>query len=324
MKSHGFGVALLSAAVIAASAPAQAQHGTLTRSFVSSSGVDTNPCTITQPCASFAHAYTMVGANGIVAALDPGKYGPLTISGPVTINGNGWAAITAAAQNTGITINAGSGDVILTGLEVDGAGAAYAGIVFNSGSSLTITNCSLQNFVGGGTGQGAGIYIAPTAGTLDFSITNTTVSHNVSYGISFQPSESNVANGVIDHVVANNNANGIQIDTSAESGANGTTVVTISNSIVSYSTNFGIYADNFAAELTVSIDNTSVSSIPGAGSGGIEASSTANVFLGRSVITGNDYGVIDVTSGNTFYSFGDNRISGNTHNGSLTTTLSTR
>src|SRR5580704_8067253 len=113
MKSHVFGFALLIAAAVIASAPAQAQNGSLTRSFVSSAGVDTNPCTITQPCATFAHAYTAIGANGIIAALDPGKYGPLTITGPVTINGNGWAAITAPAQGAGITINANTGNVIL-------------------------------------------------------------------------------------------------------------------------------------------------------------------------------------------------------------------
>ena len=77
MKSHVFGFALLSAVAIVASAPAQAQNGSLTRSFVSSAGVDTNACTIAAPCATFAQAYTKVGANGIVAALDPGKYGPL-------------------------------------------------------------------------------------------------------------------------------------------------------------------------------------------------------------------------------------------------------
>jgi hypothetical protein len=104
--------------------PVQAQNGALTRSFVSSAGVDTNACTIAAPCATFATAYTKIGANGIIAALDPGKYGPITITGPVTINGNGWAAITAPASGngtiSGITINAVSGDVILTGLEIDG------------------------------------------------------------------------------------------------------------------------------------------------------------------------------------------------------------
>jgi hypothetical protein len=264
----------------------------------------------------------MVGSNGIVAALDPGKYGALTIAGPVTINGNGWAAITGTPNGNGITINAVSGNVILNGLEIDGAGAAYDGIVFNSGSSLTITNCSVQNFIGTGTGQGAGIYIAPAAGILAFSITNTTLSNNASYGIYFLPTGSNVANGVIDHVVANNNANGIQIDTSNEAGANGTTVVTISNSIVSYITNLGILARNFAANLTVSIDNVSISSIPSAGSEAIDAFGTPIVYLGRSVITGNDIGVIDQTDSKTFYSLGDNRIYGNTHSNSLSSSLS--
>src|SRR5580700_2951934 len=126
-------VATLALAAVFSAAPAQAQNGTLTRSFVSSAGVDSNPCTIAQPCATFAHAYTAIGANGIIAALDPGKYGPITITGPVTVNGNGWAAITGPASGTAITINAVSGNVTLIGLEIDGAGAADTGILFNSG-----------------------------------------------------------------------------------------------------------------------------------------------------------------------------------------------
>src|SRR5580692_13214781 len=101
MKSHVFGFALLIAAAVIASAPAQAQNGSLTRSFVSSSGVDTNPCTIAQPCATFARAYTAIGANGIIAALDPGKYGAINITTAITIDGNGWAAITAPANSNG-------------------------------------------------------------------------------------------------------------------------------------------------------------------------------------------------------------------------------
>ena len=81
------------AATLFISLPAHAQ---LTRTFVSSSGVDTNPCTTVAPCATFARAYSLVASNGIVAALDPGKYGPFTITGPVTIDGNGWAAVTAS------------------------------------------------------------------------------------------------------------------------------------------------------------------------------------------------------------------------------------
>src|SRR3984885_4282882 len=132
MRIHIFPSAAVAAATatLVLSLPAQAQNGTLTRSFVSSAGLDSNSCMITAPCATFAEAYTKISANGIIAALDPGKYGAIAIAGPVTIKGNGWAAITAPAQGTGITISAGSGNVILTGLEMDGAGTAYNGIVF--------------------------------------------------------------------------------------------------------------------------------------------------------------------------------------------------
>src|ERR1700728_3231297 len=107
----------------------------LTRTFVSSTGVDTNPCTTAAPCATFAKAYTAVAPSGIVAALDPGKYGALTITGPVTIDGNGWAAITAASNSNGITINAQSNDKItLKGLAIDGVGTANNGILFNTGA----------------------------------------------------------------------------------------------------------------------------------------------------------------------------------------------
>jgi hypothetical protein len=303
-----FGLALLSAIAIVASAPAQAQNGSLTRSFVLSAGADTNPCTITQPCASFAHAYTAVGANGIVAALDPGKYGPLAITGPVTINGNGWAAITGTAQGAGITINAGSGDVTLNGLEIDGAGAAYNGIVFNTGSSLIVTNCTAQKFVYAGTGSttGNGIFIAPTnAGTISFAITNTIVSDNGTAGIAYQPpSGSTAENGVIDHVAAINNFDGILIATQSSGGA---TTIAISNSVAGNNAQDGIYLQNGSANLTVLIDNTGVSG----STTGIDAENTTKVLLGRSAITGNGTGVENNTSQNSFYSYQDNRINGN-------------
>src|SRR5262249_1923886 len=113
----------------------QAGAQTLTRTFVSSAGDHRHQSNTAQPYATFARAYSQVLRNGIVAALDPGKYGPLTITGPVAINGNGWSAITAPAGGAGITINAGgggTGNIQLKGLEIDGAGAGANGIVYNS------------------------------------------------------------------------------------------------------------------------------------------------------------------------------------------------
>jgi hypothetical protein len=283
--------------------PAQAS---LTRTFVSAAGSDSNPCTITQPCATFAHAYSLTAASGIIAALDPGKYGPLTITGAITINGNGWAAITAPAAGSGITITAGGSDnVTLIGLEIDGAGAGYDGIVLNSAGSLTVTNCTLQNFVFDGSHgtTGDGILMQPTTGTLAFTITNTTASNNGYVGIYFfPPSGSPNANGVIDHVVADVNQYGIAVQSGFATG--GSIVVTISDSIASNNSQNGIFAGQGPATLKLSIDNVTMS-----GNGtGIEARTPANVLLGRSVITGNLIGAYNNTSPNTFFSYQDNRI----------------
>jgi hypothetical protein len=265
MKSYVLGFALLSFIAMFASAPAQAV-GTLTRTFVSSTGVDSNPCTITQPCATFAAAYNAVAANGIVAALDPGKYGPLYITTGVTINGNGWAAITAQATGTGITISAISGNVTLIGLEIDGAGAAYNGIIVNYAASLTVINCTLQNFVTSSNSNvlstvintGNGILMQPSEGTFNFTITNTTTANNGQAGIIYLPISGPItANGIIDRVVATANQAGIIAD--VQSGDGGTTGIAVSNSIVSNNFSAGMYIEGQPLEVTISdshIDNT--------------------------------------------------------------------
>jgi hypothetical protein len=277
----------------------------LTRTFVSSAGVDSNPCTIAAPCASFAHAYTLTQSKGIIAALDPGKYGPLTITYPVTINGNGWAAITGTANGNGITINAGSGNVILTGLEVDGAGAAYNGIVFNSGSSLTVSNCIVKDFVGSNGTSGNGIMIAPTSGTIDFTIVNTTALNNGSAGIHYLPASgsSAAAIGAIDHVTAANNAIGMAVDLSAASA--GSAAVTISNSIANNNTGEGIVTASATGTVTVTVDRDEVSS----NGTGVSVGANTTVLLSRSVIATNSaYGI---SNSGTAASSQDNRISGN-------------
>jgi hypothetical protein len=293
------------AAALAAILPAiPAQAASLTRTFVSSAGSDSNPCTITQPCATFAVAYAATAANGIIAALDPGKYGPLTIMGPVTVNGYGWAAITGPANGNAITINANSSDnIALIGLNIDGAGAALNGIVFNSGNGLTVTNCVVQNLHWTGINTtGDGILIQPTSGAVSFVITNTVVSNNGFAGIFYDPpSGLATANVVIDHVVATNNQYGIIIDNSTGGGS---AAAAISNSIASNNGTAGIVAQN-AAALVVSIDSTGASG----NTNGIEAYGTAKVTLGRSVITANSgHGIFNSTSPNTFYTYGNNQI----------------
>src|SRR6202034_2486454 len=258
MRISSFTIVATSTLVLALPASAA---GSLTRTFVSSTGVDTNPCTVTQPCATFAAAYNAVAPNGIVAALDPGKYGPLTITGPVTINGNGWAAITAPAQGNGITVNAVSGNVTLTGLEIDGAQAGYNGIVFNSAGSFTVTDCVVQNMVPDqdeDNNTGNGILLQPTSGTIAIAITNTIVANNINFGLSYYPpSGSPTVNAIFDRITATANFGGFGVDSSNARG--GTTSVSVTNSIASNNED-GIYASSESAAMGVLIDSVNATS----------------------------------------------------------------
>jgi hypothetical protein len=67
---------LLTLIATALATPAHAQQ----RVFVSGTGVDTNPCTLAQPCRTFQQAHNVATANAEIDVLDPAGYGPLTIT----------------------------------------------------------------------------------------------------------------------------------------------------------------------------------------------------------------------------------------------------
>src|SRR6266481_9627937 len=87
-------LALFAAALHAA--PAQAQ---LLRSFVSGIGSDSNACTRTAPCRTFAFAITHTNAGGEIYALDPAGYGPVTITKSISI--------ISAVAGAGLTVPSG-------------------------------------------------------------------------------------------------------------------------------------------------------------------------------------------------------------------------
>jgi hypothetical protein len=289
-------------------APAHARA----RVFVASYGNDSNPCTFGSPCKTFQQAVNAVDAGGEVTAIDSAGFGPINITKAVTITSPDGveAGIVASAGADAIDINAGPNDaIVLRGLTLNGSGVGANGVVFNSGASLTITNCVVQNFVFDGShlSTGNGILVQPTSGEISFVITDTIASNNGHAGISYlPPSGSATAVGVIDHVVATNNIQvGIVIATSFGGGP---TTAAISNSIASNNAADGIDVGNKSAVLIVSIDNSSVNG----NTSGISASNTARVTLGRSVITANILmGISNSTSPNTFFSYKDNRINEN-------------
>src|SRR6202051_207657 len=71
-------------------APAQAQEN---RTFVSSTGDDSNNCTNTAtPCRHFAAAYAATPAGGEIDVLDPGNYGGPAHSSSIRHQGRRWGS----------------------------------------------------------------------------------------------------------------------------------------------------------------------------------------------------------------------------------------
>ena len=129
---------LLAAAFVCLLPAAPAQAAGAARTFVSATGSDSNNCTnVATPCRHLAAAYAATAPNGEIYVLDPANYGSLTITGPVSIEGHGWASIAPAADNAAITINANPGDKInIIGVVLDGTGIANTnGIQFNSAAA---------------------------------------------------------------------------------------------------------------------------------------------------------------------------------------------
>jgi hypothetical protein len=311
MKLHVIGFALLSIIALIASAPAQAQ-GTLTRTFVSSTGSDGNPCTVAQPCATFAVAYAAVAPKGIVAALDPGKYGPLSIAGPVTINGNGWAAITAPASGiaVGVTIAAGATDrITLTGLEIDGADTGVVGIHFTGGATLIIEDCIISHLVNDG------IDFDPN-GPSSLSISGSRISDNGLSGIAIGPTGSGAVMATFSRVeVLNNGYQGIYLE---GDNATGTLDGTAYESVVAKNVANGFYASSLSGHSTSTLSVFHSVSADNGASGLAATGVGATVRAAQSMVTGNAHGWLAQSSG-VFQSYGDNYIDGNGSNtGSLT------
>jgi hypothetical protein len=117
------------------------------RAFVSAQGADGNSCSFTAPCRTFQHAHDSLAPGGEIDVLDPAGYGSLVINRPISIQGHGFAGV-SATSGSAITINAGPGDKInIRGVLIDGLGAAQIGIALNTGGALKLQDCMIRNFV---------------------------------------------------------------------------------------------------------------------------------------------------------------------------------
>jgi hypothetical protein len=249
--------AVLLALIVTALAgmPAHAQ----VRVFVSAHGLDSNPCTVTQPCRTFQQAYNTVPANGEIDVLDPAGYGPLTITHGISIQAHGFSGITAASGDA-IDINVTTTDpVTLNGLLIEGEGIGAFGIRIASGPFVQILNCIIRHFSQGGIDAGAS-----TSGA-SLLIEDTVVSDNLDHGIAVRANTGASLKATLNRVTVSNNPFGVQTFNLA--------TMTIANSVISNNTNTGLIAFGGVTYLA----KTVISGNPGNG-----------VFLGGGPV--NSYG----------------------------------
>jgi len=154
--------------------PAQAASS---RTFVSAVGDDSNPCTQTFPCLTFAGALAQTSAGGEINCHDAADYGPVTISFAVTISCEAGTAGIGAAGIVAISVNAAStDDVTLRGLDINGLGTGDAGINIVSARTVHIEDCAIRGFRL--SGASAGIVTTVTASTMFMYVTDSTISDN--------------------------------------------------------------------------------------------------------------------------------------------------
>src|SRR3984893_6996007 len=99
-------------------------HAQATRTWVSGVGDDANPCSRTAPCKTFAGAISKTASGGEINVLDPGGFGAVTITKPITISSECFEAGVLVSGTNGIIVNVPNATdvVVLRGLDIEGLG----------------------------------------------------------------------------------------------------------------------------------------------------------------------------------------------------------
>jgi hypothetical protein len=196
-------------AVASFAGPAAAQA---TRTWVSGVGDDANPCSRTAPCKTFAGAISKTATNGEINIIDPGGFGAVTITKPISIVAEGATGGILSSGVNGIVININPVTfptpprrVYLDGLDIDGVGTGLNGIRILSADSVVVRNSSIRNHRAAGAGFGidvqsslavdvvldqvaitgnlGGVNVSTAGPTNRVFIQDSTITHNTSFSV---------------------------------------------------------------------------------------------------------------------------------------------
>jgi hypothetical protein len=309
-------IAALACLALPSTALAQA-----TRTWVSGTGDDANPCSRTAPCKTFAGAISKTIAGGEIDAIDPGGYGALTITKSITIDGGaGQVASVLVNGANGIVVSAGSTDrVILRNLRFEGnaqsANAGLNGVRFLSGQHLWLDNDVIQNF-----GQN-GVDFASSQANSRLDLNGTTIENVNGNGVNVTSSGNNLRVGIANSTIEGAAGDGIHVTQTTGTPAR----VTVSSShvdgnhcgLVLGGTCGSSGAGTGVAVVGLGYDSTFNDN---SAAGLFVAGTTGVAIIGRDVISDNTNGL---QGSGSVISFGNNLLGGNVTDGSTSSTIVT-
>jgi hypothetical protein len=310
-------VAALGALALHSGAAAAAQ-----RTFVASSGIDVNPCSLVLPCRGFAAAMLQTDPKGEIVVLDSAGYGSVTVDKSVSIIAppGVYAGISVFSGSDGIDVNAGPSDkAVLRGLTINGQGG-FSGIVVNQAAWVEIDRCTISNMglfgilVAGASkvtveqsrlsgSFGSGMLIERG----DVTVIGSQFENNGSSGIDVHPgAASNVQLVVRDSSLGGNSGNGI----GAFAGGAGIAVnVTVEGTAAVRNVGAGFYASTLGGGVTTFVLSNSVASRNG-GVGFDAIGSNVTASASRSTLARNYTFDMRQSLGAVLRSHGNNALSG--------------
>jgi hypothetical protein len=292
-KAHLVATLLAGGLVFAGSAQAG-----LFRTYIASTGSDSNPCTLQLPCRLLPAAIAAVNSGGEIWMLDSANYntGPVTVDRSVSILAiPGVMGSVVGNGGDAIVITSGSVGVSLRNLTILNLAGANHGINLSGGGKISIEGCEIYGFLSDGVLiNGGKAYIGHSIirnngeagvsmdGGVGVVINESNIRSNTGAGVVSMPS-TNVRNNVrVINSVVNGNGYGV-----VAGGDQGTTFMEVIGTVATGNTNEGF----------ATTDN-----------GG--PSSAATLFLRNSSATGNGtYGVHNVAG--TISSDGTNNAANN-------------
>lgn len=279
---------VLFVSLVAASAQAGLDH-----TAVSINGSDTNPCSLQQPCATFAVAIANTNPDGELIALDSGAYDGFTIDRQMSITVAPGAVVTVGKEpgvtNWAIKVDAAGKLVSIRGVVVKATGTSF-GIAASDAAVTSIDDVVIEGF-GCDSGCGTGIF----GGGGELIVHNARI-RNVYTGIHHNPL--GPSDATITDSIVQNATNGISADNFGRATVRNTVVMNTERAFSS-----GSLDPEAKPELTL-VDCTATNNGRGVLSG-----TNATVRMERTAVTRNAVGLENI--GGTIVTHGNNMVAGN-------------